>query len=343
MSLADAARELDRLLQAPVLRGRWPDGLTTDDVLAALGGAGPHTTLLVWGSDLAYGRRFVQVAEAAARACSGLRLADGMESMLDLCALLADDERNDIRIEAALVKLFSSEMAWKVADDLVQLRGGRGFERADSLAARGEKAIAAEQMLRDLRIERIFEGSTEIMHLLIEGRPSSLSLTDIGPGTPHAGRSPALQRQVRALEANPTWDCSLLDRASGARAAWRMQSIVAHDHLTLRLLRREAIMHANEHAADALAAELLRKCPASLRETVLEQLCAEHGRALRARVARFEEKWAGGPGFLASMTARLVYDDVHAGWKGNPAFGFAPYERDADVLGAETDGAWARL
>ena len=42
-----------------------------------------------------------------------------MESMLDLCALLADDERNDIRIEAALIKLFGSEMAWKVADDLV--------------------------------------------------------------------------------------------------------------------------------------------------------------------------------------------------------------------------------
>ncbi|GAA1375156.1 acyl-CoA dehydrogenase family protein [Catellatospora chokoriensis] len=91
----------------------------------------------------------------------------GMESMLDLCCLLADDDRNDFRIEAALVKLYGSELAWRVADELVQIRGGRGYESADSLAARGEKAIGVEQLLRDLRINRIFEGSTEIMHLFI--------------------------------------------------------------------------------------------------------------------------------------------------------------------------------
>ncbi|WP_155374869.1 acyl-CoA dehydrogenase family protein [Catellatospora vulcania] len=93
--------------------------------------------------------------------------AYGMESMLDLCCMLADDDRNDFRIEAALVKLYGSELAWQVADELVQIRGGRGYESADSLAARGEKAIGVEQILRDLRINRIFEGSTEIMHLFI--------------------------------------------------------------------------------------------------------------------------------------------------------------------------------
>lgn len=90
-----------------------------------------------------------------------------LEAMLDLSSSLADDERNDIRIEAALAKLYASEMACRIADELVQVRGGRGYETAESLAARGERGVPAEQVLRDLRINRIFEGSTEIMHLLI--------------------------------------------------------------------------------------------------------------------------------------------------------------------------------
>jgi alkylation response protein AidB-like acyl-CoA dehydrogenase len=93
--------------------------------------------------------------------------AFGLEAVVDVSGRLADDKKNDIRIEAAIAKLYGSEMAWKLMDELVQIRGGRGFETAESLKARGEKPIPVEQALRDMRINRVFEGSTEIMHLLI--------------------------------------------------------------------------------------------------------------------------------------------------------------------------------
>lgn len=93
--------------------------------------------------------------------------AFALEAVFELSAALADAGLKDMRIEAALAALWSSEMACAVADELVQIRGGRGFETADSLAARGERAVPAEQLLRDLRINRIFEGSPEIMRLFI--------------------------------------------------------------------------------------------------------------------------------------------------------------------------------
>jgi alkylation response protein AidB-like acyl-CoA dehydrogenase len=114
-----------------------------------------------WGAPIGRHDAIAQkLADMAARTFA-------MEAITELAAGLADAGTSDIRLEAALAKMYNSETAWRVADDTMQIRGGRGYETAASLASRGEAPIAVERAMRDLRINMIFEGSSEIMRLFI--------------------------------------------------------------------------------------------------------------------------------------------------------------------------------
>ncbi|MEU2437239.1 acyl-CoA dehydrogenase family protein [Streptomyces rubradiris] len=131
--------------------------------------------------------------------------AFALEALVEVVARRAAAGGTDTRLDAELAKLFASEQTWVVADELVQLRGGRGYETAESALARGERGVPVEQLLRDVRVGRIFDGSSEALraflaHDLIEAHRAAAGERDAGPSqeTDPAGKKPGAEDPVAA-------------------------------------------------------------------------------------------------------------------------------------------------
>ena len=79
------------------------------------------------------------------------------ESAVNMVNHFIDSGQEEYAVEAAITKVFASEAMWRTVDEALQIAGGNGFMRE----------FPYERALRDARINRIFEGTNDILRLFI--------------------------------------------------------------------------------------------------------------------------------------------------------------------------------
>ncbi len=122
------------------------------------------------------------------------------ESAVTLVAALSDQGYEDYSVEAAITKVFASEALWRTADEALQTAGGTGYMRE----------YPYERIVRDCRINRIFEGTNEVLRLFI----ALTALNDVGQKLREMASS------MRGIFDHPIKGFGVLYEYARKRAVW---------------------------------------------------------------------------------------------------------------------------
>ena len=173
------------------------------------------------------------------------------DAMLGVLGRLADTPEADQSLEAACCKVFATDLLWRTADELVQVAGGRGFV----------KPYPYERLLRDARINRIFEGTNEILRLFI-------ALNGIAePAQRLAGLGSALKSPLRNVGLLGSYAAERLMQRFGATA-----SLDARLDERLEKHKAKLEQHVGELAAATEKAIIAHKKGIIEKQMILERL-----------------------------------------------------------------------
>lgn len=141
------------------------------------------------------------------------------ESAVQVVAALADRDYEDFSVEAASTKVFATEALWRSADEALQTAGGTGYMRE----------YLYERALRDSRINRIYEGTNDILRLYV----ALTALNDVGQQLKEMAGS------LRGIFDDPIKGFGLLYDYARRRATWatgltRSSAGMTRAHVALR-------------------------------------------------------------------------------------------------------------
>jgi hypothetical protein len=289
-----------------------------------------------------------------------------MEAIAELASALADKGGYDIRLEAAIAKMYNSEAGWRIIDDTLQIRGGRGYETAESLERRGEAPIPVERAMRDFRINLIFEGSSEIMRLFIarEAVDHHFSLA-FGIVSPDSTMSQRLQAFAKAAPFYLTWYPSRWIGSAGLRRFGEFGRLARHLRYIERTTRKlgRTLFHAMVRFGPKLerkqmvlfrgvdiGAELFAMSAACVRANMLArsgqreavELADLFCREARQRIAVHFDQFYGPNDESLYKTAMRVLKGEHA-WLERGIVGLAGSDEATAESTDESDGAAERL